>query len=213
MTAGLAMRTGLPGTLRADGYDLPPDLSYDEWRNVLGLAEHIHAASPWWLGDALVYGERRFPDRHSQALPVAEDDPDGARQSRMKAAAWVSSAFPPVTRVTGLSWSHHRAVAELPDPDRKTLLEAARREKWATRELIERANKRKDALRGRVADASPDEPELAWSPDISELTPEARALLELYAPAGRNRSVYVAGFLRALLCAELREWFTEWRGP
>lgn len=47
MSASLAPRTGLPGDLQAQGYVLPPDPTYDEWRDVLAIAENIEAASPW----------------------------------------------------------------------------------------------------------------------------------------------------------------------
>jgi hypothetical protein len=214
MSTTLAMRTGLPGELRQDSYTLPPDLTYAEWKDVLALTEYIAEASPWWLGDALVYGERRFPDRHSQALPTAEEDPSGARQSRIKSAVWVSSKFPPVTRVTELSWSHHRAVAEFDPPEAKALLEAAKREKLATRELIERANKRKEQKRGHAiaADGAALSTELlTWQPAISDLTDEARAALEANAPGGRHRLGYEQGFLRGLVFADARTAFKEWR--
>ena len=84
MTTTLAPRTSLPGTLRADGYSLPADLTFDEWRGVLDTLHSMQRSVNWWIGDTLVYGERRFPDRHSQALPTAEEDPTGASQSVLK---------------------------------------------------------------------------------------------------------------------------------
>lgn len=209
MGSALALRTGLPGTLRADGYDLPPDLTYDEWAAVLVLTEHIASSSPWWLGDAMVYGERRFPDRHSQAWPTVEDDPAGARQSRMKAAIWVSSKFPPVTRVTDLSWTHHRAVAEFDLPEATALLRTARDERWSTRDLVERAQKRKRALE----DQSVAEEALCWVPVKSDLTAEARAELERrLAGVGKRHAVgYERGFLDALVWLQQEDCFEEWR--
>lgn len=214
MTTALAMRTGLPGTLRADGYDLPPNLTYEEWCSVLALTEHIASASPWWLGDALVYGEQRFPDLHTQALPTAEDDPDGARQSRMKSCVWVSSKFPPVTRVTTLSWSHHRAAAELDLTEARRLLEDAERQKWPTRKLIERVQDRQEQLRGRAFDAdgvcaAESEP-LIWVPQLDDLAPEMRRTIEAQAPVGRHRLGWIAGYLACLVWTEQRDAFKEW---
>jgi hypothetical protein len=208
MTAVLAVRTGLPGSLRADGYDLPPDLTYDEWRSVVALAEYIHAASPWWLGDALVYGERRFPETHAQALPTAEEDPHGARQSRMKQAVWVSSKFPPVTRVTGLSWSHHRAAAELELPAARSLLREAAEKNLPTRALIARVKQEQEATRGTAV----DEPPVALPLSAADLTDEAREALS-YRLAGvgaRHRTGYERGFLEALRWGEVRDAFTRW---
>jgi hypothetical protein len=212
MTADLAIRTGLPGRLLDNGYILPPDLSYDEWRNVLALTEHIAEASPWWLGDAIVYGERRFPDRHAQALPTAEEDPQGARQSRMKSAAWVSSKFPPVTRVTELSWSHHRAVAEFEPVEARRLLMAAVNDKLSTRDLIEKARVHKENLLGRAATIDGEaaaSADLPWTPGKSDLTEDARAALNVrLAAMGKRHAIgFEAGFIAALLWAEVLDAF------
>jgi hypothetical protein len=213
MMTALAVRTGLPGTLRPNGYDLPDDLSYDEWKGVVALAEHIEAASSWWLGDAIVYGERRFPERHAQAFPTAEEDPSGARQARMKSAAWVSAKFPPVTRVTGASWTHHRVVAGLERDDAVDLLQRAARADppWSSRELARRADQITQAIAG-TAVTSEGEPIDAPAPlSQDDLTDEYRTALEArMAGVGKRHAVgYARGWVDCLVWLHQQDAFTR----
>lgn len=151
----LATSEMLPGILREDGYELPDDLSFERWASILTALQQIDRSVKWWLGDALVYGEQHFPKQHSQLYPDRADDPNGIKQTTMKQAAWVSSKFPPVTRVTELSWTHHRAVAELPPDDAHDLLDAALHERLSTRELDERVKERQLVIRRRALAALP----------------------------------------------------------
>jgi hypothetical protein len=86
----------------------------------------------------------------------------------------------------------------------------------STREMIGRVKACQEALRGKVVSASSEPIEdaaLAWMPSEDDLTDEARAAMEQYAPQGRHRVAYVTGWLRAMVWAEQRDAFREgaWR--
>lgn len=218
MTTALAPRAILPGDLRDDGIVLPPDLSFEQWREALGNAEWLDRASTWILADVLVYGEQKFHEDHSDALPTFEEDPTGQRQARMKQAAWMGRRFPPGTRVPGLTYSHHRAVADLPPLEATRLLyEAAASDEYVTtRELIGRVKVCQETLRGTVVSATSepmDEPALAWAPMKDELSDQAREALEkrLAGLPATKRSTYEAAWIAALIWAHQEDAFKEWR--
>jgi hypothetical protein len=103
MTTALAPRAILPGELREDGITLPADLTFEDWRETVNNAEWLDRASPWILADVLTYGEQKWGEDHSDALPTFEEDPTGQRQSRMKQAAWMGRRFPPGSGGPGLT--------------------------------------------------------------------------------------------------------------
>lgn len=214
MSMLLAPRTGLPGDLLEQAYVLPPDLSYDEWRDVLALAEHIEAASPWWVVDAVAFGEAKFGEQATHAFPTREDDPTGARQSKLKQAAWMATKYPRNQRVPGLSYTHHRAAAELEPDERRGLLEYAAREHLSTRELIALVKERQQAVEGVVvASETGCAADQVWVPAVSDLTDEARAALEFKAATtagARDRASFAAGWLAALQWADATDCFSRW---
>lgn len=214
MSASLAPRTGLPGDLQAQGYVLPPDLTYDEWRDVLALVEHIESASPWWVADAMCHGEQAFGQAASDALPTREDDPTGARQSKLKQAAWMAAKYPRNRRVPGLSYTHHRAAAELEPDERQGLLEYAAREHLTTRDLIALVKERQASIKGVVVAAETTcAADQVWSPTVADLTDDARAALTFKAEttAGvRDREAFAAGWLAALHWTEQTDCFSRW---
>ena len=229
MTTALAIRTGLPGTLRENAYILPPDLSLDEAGRVIRLLDVIVVGSPWWLVDALTFIEDKWGEEHAQILPGPDEDPLGASQARMKQAAWMGRVYPPGTRVPGASYTHHRIVAELPAEVRHRELTAVAKaaedtangvdgaKPISTRALIRRVEQAEEQARGRAAtvDGTPIEEteSLVWTPQVSDLTDEARGELErrLAGIGKAYRIGFERGFLDALLWAEVRDAFREWR--
>lgn len=202
MAIELAPRTGLIGRPRSNGLDLPPDLTFYEWAGALHHAELLVEAGPWFLVDLMAYGEAHFGERHTQALPTAEEDPTGASQSRLKQAAWMASVYPPGTRVTGLSYSHHRAVAELEPEDRSALLQEAVATNLSTRDLIARVKQRQaDARAVPAASAPVCAADAVWVPSKDDLLPEQRAALERAALAANldDPSGFSAGWIAALI--------------
>lgn len=105
---------------------LPPAMPIDEWRSI---GEQIHAlsdASTWWLGDWLVYGQNRYPDRYKRAI-----EKTGLDHQTLRNYAWVARKFPPERRHGGLSMQHHLEVAALPEQEQDAWLERAERFGWS----------------------------------------------------------------------------------
>lgn len=226
MTTALAVRTGLPGTLRDQSYTLPPNLTLDEWGRLLRTVDFLVEASPWFLADVMAYGEARFGEEHAQALPGPDEDPYGASESRIKQAAWMASVYPPGTRVPLASYTHHRIAADLPPVTRRAMLqEVAAAEqrvrdgvegavRISTRELGRRVKVEQEALKGHAITASGElveAPDLGWVPTREDLAPDARRDLEvkLSEMSAAKRSTFEAGVLWAWQYADDLELFAR----
>lgn len=214
MAVELAPRTGLIGRPRTNGLDLPPDLTFDEWAGALRHADLLVEAGPWFLVDLMAYGEAHFGERHSDALPTAEEDPTGASQSRLKQAAWMASIYPPGTRVPGLSYTHHRVAAELEPETRSAVLREAVAANLSTRELIARVKVEQEKARAIPAASEPvcaaDEPP-AWMPTPDDLTEEAAARMrfEMTMRGVKDGAAFGAGWCAALAFVEALDCFAR----
>jgi hypothetical protein len=118
---GEHQQLALPGvTFTATGLGLAPGIPFDSWERLVSFLDHLAASTPWWLGDALVYGEAAFGAEAAQAV--------GASPESRKQYAWVASRFPSSRRRPSLSWSAHRAVSSLEPDEADALLDRAERE-------------------------------------------------------------------------------------
>ena len=109
---------------------LPEDLPLEEWRRIGDNIAVLADSSTWWLGDWLVYGQRRYPDRYRRA--VAETSLD---HQTLRNYAWVARRFPPPRRRPALSFQHHAEVAALPERDQDGWLDRAQQSRWSRNTL------------------------------------------------------------------------------
>jgi site-specific DNA-methyltransferase (adenine-specific) len=89
---------------------LPADLSYEHWAGIGSTLQQMNRSLLWWIGDWLLYGEDRWPERYSQAIDETPFSYDTLRH-----AAWVARKFPVCSRLHALSWSHYQEAAALPE--------------------------------------------------------------------------------------------------
>ena len=117
-------------TIYEEGHlNLPPRVSFSEWKKVGETLADMQNSIPWWVGDWINYGEAKYGETYSQGLTLWNH----AYQSLVN-MAYVARQYPPETR-TGLSWTHHRYAASLPLEERSGLLEKALKEEWTSRQL------------------------------------------------------------------------------
>ncbi|MFC7100812.1 LmbU family transcriptional regulator [Nonomuraea rubra] len=98
---------------RRTSLTLPKKMSIEAWKKVGQQIWRISDSSTWWLGDWLVYGQRRFPDRYQRAIEETSLD-----YQTLRNYAWVARKFSPGRRRASLSLQHHAEVAALPEPSR-----------------------------------------------------------------------------------------------
>src|SRR5581483_2680626 len=91
---------------------LPEHLPSAEWCRVGQHIALIENASSWWLGDWLVYGQHKFPDRYRKIMAETSLD-----YQTLRNYAWVARRFHPSRRRDRLSFQHHVTVAPLPESE------------------------------------------------------------------------------------------------
>jgi site-specific DNA-methyltransferase (adenine-specific) len=146
---------GLPGVLTETSYTLPDDLSIGRWLQIGETLQRMERSINWWLGDWWNYGERAYGEMASQAAKQRIEDATGHSYKVIQNAGWVAAKFEKSTRVDSLSWTHHRAVADLPPEEARDLLAVAAAEALSTRDLIDRAKERKAVIEVDAALAAP----------------------------------------------------------
>lgn len=111
--------------------DLPEDTTVEGWAEVLRTLGAISRHHQWWIGDALVFGEKHFGDDVS--AQVAEElslEPHTLVNYR-----WVAASVEASRRRDDLSWSHHAEVARLAKQTQRDVLKRAAKEGWTVRQL------------------------------------------------------------------------------
>lgn len=131
----------LPGKVTGVGWIPPDDLTYEQWFGIGSALQGVNRALMWWIGDWLNYGERRYGETYTQAI-----EQTGKSENVLQNAKWVAEKYQSSTRVEGLSWSHHREAAGLPEKERADVLKRARAEGWTSRDVKTEVNRRKAAV-------------------------------------------------------------------
>lgn len=131
---------------------LPPDLSFEDWT---GVGEFLFWSKAqkeaeldtvnWFIGDWLRFGEHKWGERYAQA--VAET---GLAYQTLANTQWTVGKFSdPSRRREKLTFTHHAAVAALPEADADELLSEAEANKWSSYTIREHAQDRAAANDGQ----------------------------------------------------------------
>jgi predicted HicB family RNase H-like nuclease len=121
-------------------------MPYETWS---ALGPRIAAganASRWWLGDWLVFGERRYGARYRLAVAAT-----GLDYQTLRNYAMVARRFELSRRRDSLSFQHHAEVCALSDEEQDRWLDVAAEHRWSKREL------RSHLQRCRRQESSPDD--------------------------------------------------------
>jgi hypothetical protein len=109
---------------------LSNNLPIDKWCQIGRQLAALSEASGWWLGDWIVYGEQRYPDRYKEAL-----EGTSLEYQTLRNYAWVARRFPPTRRREKLSLQHHAEVAALPEAEQDEWLDRAEKFRWSRNQL------------------------------------------------------------------------------
>lgn len=107
------------------------DVTYDEWDRMGVILSTYDRALQWAIGDWVNLGEDLFGEMASQAI-----DATGWKERTISQCAWVARSLPPARRRSSLSFGHHRAIAELKDPEAQAAwLDRAEQNSWSVDRL------------------------------------------------------------------------------
>ncbi|MBD0672382.1 hypothetical protein BU198_17125 [Streptomyces sp. CBMA156] len=128
------------------GLRVPGSVSFEDWERAgVGLAR-MADSSAWCLGDWVLFGRNRFPDRYRWAMEAA-----GLDYQTIRNYVWVARRFEPPRRREGLSFGHHAEVAALTDGEQDLWMALAEYHQWSRNRL------RSEIRSGRQADPEPRE--------------------------------------------------------
>lgn len=130
MTEILERDSSLRGEFGATWYDVPRDLTFEEYERTLVALAETSSSVQWWIGDLLVRAEDEFGEEYAQAI-----DATGVEPATLANYAWVARAVHPADRREELSWSHHKVVAKLDSDEQAAALERAVSRSWSVRDL------------------------------------------------------------------------------
>lgn len=106
------------------GMEVVGNPTFDDWmvcgQTLRDIKQGLHFA----IGDWLIYGRDRWPDRYAQGMSIF-----GFSYQTLATDAWVAEKFP-ISRRRELPHSYHREVAALPAAKQDEVLERAEREEW-----------------------------------------------------------------------------------
>lgn len=109
----------------------PPDgMNYDQWDQIGYTLQTVNRSLQWWLGDWLRTGESMYGEMYTQAIIVT----DSALETLKKYKA-VAERVRKEDRVEDLSWTHHFYMAYIPQEYHNSLLRIAEYHSLSSREL------------------------------------------------------------------------------
>jgi hypothetical protein len=150
--AGKSLNLGDLAVARRTSLTPAKHLTLDDWRE---LGERIHVisnSSAWWIGDWLVFGESKYPNRYKEALLGTALD-----YQTLKNYAWIARKFTWPRRRDQLSFQHHVEVAALPEEEQDLWLERAEVSRWSKSELRKQLRASHNAAELDGQDKSPGE--------------------------------------------------------
>ncbi|HSR77784.1 MAG TPA: MT-A70 family methyltransferase [Xanthobacteraceae bacterium] len=114
------LRLPFRGEISRTGWELPADLTFEEWQTDGELLGKIEHAVSWWIGDWWIYAEHRYGER--KAI-VEREDWEGPSFDNCAHCGMVARKFETWRRRQVLSFNHHREVAGLDTVDADALLD------------------------------------------------------------------------------------------
>ncbi|MET9290352.1 LmbU family transcriptional regulator [Streptomyces sp. NPDC003077] len=126
----------------------PRAVPLEAWISIGVEIFSITDASSWWLGDWLIYGQNRYPDRYKRAIEASS-----LHYKTLRNYAWVARRFDVSRRRDTLSMQHHAEVAALTEEEQELWLDRAEQEGWSVTEL-RRNIKESKATGDRIQDVT-----------------------------------------------------------
>jgi hypothetical protein len=107
-----------------------PAMSEWRWSDVLTQLANLDSSVPWWIGDALVFGERTWGTRYAEIAAAT-----GRTRQTLKNYAWVARSVPAENRDPELPWSFHRELTRIDVAEQRDWLNRAKTDGWRIDDL------------------------------------------------------------------------------
>lgn len=118
------------GTQPAVAWQPKRNLARHEWLVVGKRLGGISRCNQWWLGDWVRYGAEKWGEKYTRAAKITGYDPRSLANM-----ASIAASFGMSRRRDDLTWSHHVAVAALPEAEQEEWLDRAASEGLSVADL------------------------------------------------------------------------------
>jgi hypothetical protein len=174
--------------------ELPKGITIHQWLRGVRTLEKTGKGHQWHIGDALMQGEDLFAEDYAQAIDPDEEDKREGEGNSYRVYMQVSRQMPVDTRVSDLTWTHHRVVAFLESPEeRKFWLQQALREHLSSRALERAIRKAHRALGAE----GPGDLEVLQDPAVRQWLDDYRVLINEHEKALPPQASYLKNMLYA----------------
>lgn len=102
------------------GFDVPDDITQDEWIDVSTRLQKVNRVTQWALGDLMNHAKAKWDITYEQAAESIEYSAKSLRDF-----ANVARHVPMSIRIDALSFGHHQVIASLPAREQKKWLNRA----------------------------------------------------------------------------------------
>lgn len=155
--------------------DLNQAIDYEAYASLGAMLGVFDRATKWWIGDWLMYGEDRFPDRYPQAALLT-----GLSEHTLMQRVTTARAIPSRRRRHLVNYSVHVEVRKLPPREQTKWLRYAEDHSSTVSEI-------RAALKGTRTEEKPTPlPTSPYVADVTSLSEAVRSLLANAEEAGEN---------------------------
>lgn len=130
---------------------LDEGLAFEDWSRIGTQLSCTQDSSTWWLGDWLVYGQARYPERYRRVIDSTAFD-----YQTLRNYAWVANRVSPSRRRARLSFQHHAEVAPLAGPEQEHWLTLAEENSWSRNRLRAELKNARSRADGRAPAEAPE---------------------------------------------------------
>jgi hypothetical protein len=170
------------GRINAVAWTPRGELEYHDWLlegRRIGL---MLRASPWWIGDWLLYGTARWGETYVEAAKITTYDPKSLRNMR-----YVASRFDLSLRRDNLTWSHHALLASLGPDTQAFWLDRASEDRLSVQDLrLELRAAHRCGCASVKELSSPKRPNVLVCPNCGDPVPIPAALIRSEQRRGAN---------------------------
>ncbi len=122
----------LVGQLTPTSLILPEGLPFEAWKTGMQNLARVESRLQWWIGDAILFGERTYGQH---AWDVVNEVELHHTRASLQNIVRVCAAIPPAVRRPGLKYSHHAIVYKFPPAQRDEWLTRAETGHWRIKHL------------------------------------------------------------------------------
>jgi hypothetical protein len=161
------------------GWSPDSELNLPQWQTIGRSLGRLGRYSQWWIGDWLLYANRRWGEMYTEAGKIT-----GYDYGSLRNMAYVAQRFEMSRRRDKLSWTHHADLASLGPTEQDYWLDRAVDLRLSTQDLRTELRSAERRLRSNVDSTL----HAGQSADVTIMCPKCGESINVPKPGGRHLS-------------------------